>query len=46
MIKVYFLVFSLIASLALGGCGETVSGVGKDVNRMGKGVGTFFFRQP
>ena len=27
------------------GCGETVSGVGKDVNRMGKGVSTFFFRQ-
>lgn len=31
----------LIAS----GCGETVSGVGKDVTRMGKGVSTFFFRQ-
>jgi predicted small secreted protein len=28
------------------GCGETVSGVGKDVNRMGRGVNTFFFRQP
>lgn len=32
--------------LALIGCGETVSGVGKDVNRMGRGVNTFFFRQP
>ena len=30
---------------ALSGCGETFSGVGKDVNRMGKGVSTFFFRQ-
>lgn len=27
------------------GCGETISGVGKDTNRMGKGVNTFFFRQ-
>jgi len=32
--------------LTLTGCGETVSGVGKDVNRMGRGVSTFFFRQP
>ncbi len=31
--------------LGLAGCGETVSGVGKDVNRMGRGVSTFFFRQ-
>ena len=29
----------------LTGCGETASGVGKDVNRMGRGVSTFFFRQ-
>ena len=29
----------------LSGCGETISGVGKDANRMGKGVSTFFFRQ-
>ncbi|MDD5422387.1 MAG: hypothetical protein WC592_03390 [Candidatus Omnitrophota bacterium] len=29
----------------LAGCGETVSGVGKDVNRMGQGLSTFFFRQ-
>jgi Entericidin EcnA/B family. len=27
------------------GCGETVSGLGKDVNRMGRGMNTFFFRQ-
>jgi len=37
----------LIAACAiLIGCGETVSGVGKDVNRMGHGINTFFFRQP
>ncbi|MBI4974550.1 MAG: hypothetical protein HZC19_01885 [Candidatus Omnitrophica bacterium] len=29
----------------LSGCDETLSGVGKDANRMGKGVSTFFFRQ-
>lgn len=32
-------------SAILVGCGETISGVGKDANRMGKGVSTFFFRQ-
>lgn len=31
--------------VVLSGCGETVSGVGKDINRMGRGVSTFFFRQ-
>jgi len=37
----------LLVGLCFGltGCGETVSGVGKDANRMGKGVSTFFFRQ-
>lgn len=35
----------LMICAALAGCGETVSGVGKDVNRMGRGVSTFFFRQ-
>jgi len=33
------------AIVSLCGCGETVSGVGKDASRMGKGVNTFFFRQ-
>ena len=39
--------FVLLAAVCtmLFGCGETVSGVGKDVNRMGRGVNTFFFRQ-
>jgi len=32
-------------SVSLMGCGETVSGVGKDVNRMSRGVNTFLFRQ-
>ena len=40
---VLFLLVVICASLL--GCGETVSGVGKDVNRMGRGVNTFFFRQ-
>jgi len=46
MKKVIF--FVLLAALCVGfaGCGETISGVGKDVNRMGKGASTFFFRQP
>ncbi|MDD5427737.1 MAG: hypothetical protein PHI58_00680 [Candidatus Omnitrophica bacterium] len=35
----------LITAMMLAGCGETVSGVGKDINRMGRGVNTFFFRQ-
>lgn len=35
----------LMVCVALAGCGETISGVGKDVNRMGRGVSTFFFRQ-
>jgi predicted small secreted protein len=34
-----------LACAALVGCGETVSGVGKDMSRMGRGVNTFFFRQ-
>jgi predicted small secreted protein len=39
-----FLFLSICAVLP--GCGETLSGVGKDVNRMGRGASTFFFRQP
>lgn len=44
MIVLGLLVMALF--LVSAGCGETISGVGKDVNRMGKGVSTFFFRQP
>jgi len=35
----------LMTAAGLIGCGETVSGAGKDINRMGRGVNTFFFRQ-
>jgi len=45
MKKTVLAILILITVVALSGCGETISGVGKDVNRMGKGVSTFFFRQ-
>ena len=43
--KAILMILILATGLILGGCGETVSGVGKDVNRMGRGINTFFFRQ-
>ena len=44
--KKIVLLFLLLGICAiLYGCGETVSAIGKDVNRMGRGVSTFFFRQ-
>jgi len=46
MKRLILFILLLAVSAALLGCGETVSGVGKDVNRMGRGVSTFFFRQP
>jgi len=46
MRMVLMAILILCISTALLGCGETISGVGKDVNRMGRGVSTFFFRQP
>lgn len=46
MKKAVLIVLMLSICALLYGCGETVSGVGKDVNRMGRGVNTFFFRQP
>ena len=46
MKRLVLIVLLLAVSTVLLGCGETVSGVGKDVNRMGRGVSTFFFRQP
>lgn len=45
MRKFLLIVLVIFVSSALAGCGETVSGVGKDINRMGKGANTFFFRQ-
>ena len=45
--KKSILFFLILATcVVLIGCGETVSGVGKDANRMGRGLSTFFFRQP
>jgi Entericidin EcnA/B family. len=46
MKRVALALLLLAVCVAIFGCGETVSGVGKDVNRMGRGVSTFFFRQP
>ena len=46
MRKVTLILLALITCAALAGCGETISGVGKDTGRMGKGISTFFFRQP
>ena len=45
MKKAILFILILSAGIALAGCGETVSGVGKDVGRMGRGINTFFFRQ-
>lgn len=45
MKRIALLILLIVTSLSLAGCGETVSGVGKDVSRMGRGVNTFFFRQ-
>lgn len=45
MKKIFLFLLALVVCVVMAGCGETVSGVGKDVNRMGKGVSTFFFRQ-
>ena len=46
MKKVIFFILLAASCIGLVGCGETLAGVGKDVNRMGKGTSTFFFRQP
>ena len=46
MQKVTLILLALITCAALAGCGETIRGVGKDTGRMGKGISTFFFRQP
>lgn len=46
MKKAVLIILIISMSAILIGCGETVSGAGKDVNRMGRGVSTFFFRQP
>ena len=45
MKKAILIAILICICAAMIGCGETVSGVGKDVNRMGRGINTFFFRQ-
>lgn len=41
-----FIILFVLAGFcaALAGCGETISGVGKDASRMGRGVKTIFIR--
>lgn len=45
MKNIIIVILLLIICSALVGCGETVSGVGKDVDRMGKGINMLFNRQ-
>ncbi len=42
--KLVFTVFLVTVMFQLSGCGETVSGIGKDARRIGKGVKTIFVR--
>ena len=46
MKRVFFCALLISLCVVLCGCGETITGVGKDAERMGKGINTFFFRQP
>jgi len=43
--KLFFISFLLLLVLQLSGCGETISGIGKDARRVGKGVKTIFFKE-
>lgn len=45
MKNVTLVTLMLVICATLAGCGETISGVGKDASRMGKGVTTFLFRE-
>lgn len=45
MKNVTLVILILILCATLAGCGETISAAGKDVNRMGRGINTFFFRE-
>jgi predicted small secreted protein len=46
MVKKIFLALVLISfCVASTGCGETISGIGKDVSRMGKGIKTVFIAE-
>ena len=42
--KLVLAVFVTMLALQLAGCGETLQGVSKDAQRMGKGVKTIFVR--
>lgn len=46
MRKILLVILAVTICVSFAGCGETISAVGKDVGRMGKGINTFFFRQP
>jgi len=42
MRKINFLFLALACVIMLSGCGETIRGVGRDVQRIGYGVKTIF----
>ncbi len=44
MNRLLILFVLVFVTLALVGCGETVSGIGKDASRVTKGVRTIFLR--
>lgn len=44
MKNIFLLLLLLVIVTYLSGCGETVSGIGKDAGRIGKGVKTIFIR--
>lgn len=43
--KFLFVGAILLLITHLTGCGETISGIGKDIQRVGKGVKTIFFKE-
>jgi len=43
--KSFFIGFLFLIMFQLFGCGETISGIGKDARRVGKGVKTIFFKE-
>lgn len=43
--RIAVLLLAVVVVSALSGCGETFSGVGKDTNRIGRGVKTLLFRE-
>ncbi len=43
--KLMLISFLFLVVFQLSGCGETISGIGKDTKRIGKGVKTIFVRE-